>query len=439
MNPSAAPPRPFSLTSPAMIAVLHVATSPWRWSSRAAAVEHHRDVRLVASASIRASDRWDWRSYRRVLFLRGVDDDEIGHLPPGQVSVVGSGLTSSRGARRRIPPGRVRELLEVRARRVGTREIPRILYPGDDRQPAIVVRHHVQVPVLGDRRLLAVRRAVLAHVTRAQIRGHDLEVAGRDIPLRNRMALPRGLCWSGRAAEAKQSGLRASVRLDLQRRVVLPGDPQAPGQAHDAAGAVGTALLSCGFVLRGIPALSHLAPLGVQRDRVDHALGRRDHAVLPVFDDRRYPVASEVDRRRLSRRGRRTASPAAATGALGVERGCRPEEQKREEKKRNPQSTTSLAPRPQVKPSAGRVRLTIRTRYSPGTRDGRPPMCTLSPTFRVSRFTPACASCPVPPHSTAHRCETPWASGASICTNECGFRYTNWTIVPWSDTDLVVS
>lgn len=24
---------------------------------------------------------WDWRSHRRVLFLKGVDDDEIGHLP----------------------------------------------------------------------------------------------------------------------------------------------------------------------------------------------------------------------------------------------------------------------------------------------------------------------------------------------------------------------
>ena len=72
------------------------------------------------------------------------------------------------------------------------------------------------------------------------------------------------------------------------------------------------------------------------------------------------------------------------------------------------QSTTSLAPRPHEKPSAGRVRLTISTRYSPGTRDGRPLISTLSATFRVSRFTPACASWPVPPHSTAHRCETPW-------------------------------
>ena len=58
------------------------------------------------------------------------------------------------------------------------------------------------------------------------------------------------------AAEAKQSGLRASVGLDLQRRVVLPGNPQAPGQAHDAARAVRAALLSCGFVLRG----SQLSP-----------------------------------------------------------------------------------------------------------------------------------------------------------------------------------
>ena len=71
-----------------------------------------------------------------------------------------------------------------------------------------------------------------------------------------------GLGWSGRAAEAKQPRLRAGVGLDLQRRVVLPGDPQPPGQAHDAARAVGAALLARGFVLRRIPALPTFRPSG---------------------------------------------------------------------------------------------------------------------------------------------------------------------------------
>src|SRR4029450_1415959 len=111
----------------------------------------------------------------------------------------------------------------------------------------------------------------------------------------------------------------------------------------------------------------------------------------------------------------------AATAALRVE-GCGRHEQKERREKNNvfhgsapifispqslvlgqtknlvprpkdqDQSTTSLALRPQENPSAGRDRLTISTRYSPGTRDGRPLMPTLSPTFSESRLTPACAN-----------------------------------------------
>src|SRR3954462_8845177 len=103
------------------------------------------------------------------------------------------------------------------------------------------------------------------------------------------------------------------------------------------------------------------------------------------------------------------------------------------------QSTTSVAPRPHVKPSDGRVRLTISMRYSPGTRDGRPTITTLSPIFSESRLTPAPASCEVPPHSTAHRCVTPSAAGASTCKNECGLRYTNWTSLPLIFICLLVS
>src|SRR5688572_5267157 len=219
-----------------------------------------------------------------------------------------------------IPAARVGELLEIGARRIGAREVLRILDLADDRQPAVAVRQLVEIPVLGDGRLLTVGRAVLAHIARTQVRGDDLQIARRDVPLRDRMTLPRRLGGSGRVAETKQSRLRAGVCLHLQRRIVLPRDAQATGQTHDAARTVGAALLPCCFILRGIPAFSELAAFGAERNRVEDALVRRHHPVLPVLDDRRDPVAGEIDRCGLTRRWRRTTGPATAAAALRVER-----------------------------------------------------------------------------------------------------------------------
>ncbi len=136
------------------------------------------------------------------------------------------------------------------------------------------------------------------------------------------MSLPGRLGGSRRVAETKQPRLRARIGLHFQRRIVLPRDAQAPGQTHDAAGTVGATLLAGGFILRRIPALPHLPAFRGQRHRVEDALRGRDHPVLPVLDDWRHPVPSEIDWRCLLRADGRTAGTAAAA-ALRVEHGGR--------------------------------------------------------------------------------------------------------------------
>ena len=103
------------------------------------------------------------------------------------------------------------------------------------------------------------------------------------------------------------------------------------------------------------------------------------------------------------------------------------------------QSTASPARVPQLKPSLGRFRLTISTRYSFGTRDGRPTITTPSPTWSVSRVMPLLASCAVPLHSTAHRCDAPFSSGACTCTKEWGLRKANCTSFPSRRISRLVS
>src|SRR5687768_17105869 len=110
----------------------------------------------------------------------------------------------------------------------------------------------------------------------------------------------------------KQARLRPGVGLDFQRGVVLPGNAQPGWKPHDAARAVAAALLAGGFVLYRVPAIARLAAFRVQRQSAELALARRDHPELPVLDDRRDPVAGQIDRRRLLRTRRRRATAAAA-------------------------------------------------------------------------------------------------------------------------------
>src|SRR5580704_13532426 len=91
------------------------------------------------------------------------------------------------------------------------------------------------------------------------------DAAGRPKPLGGGIALQ---CWSAagslRRTKVEHASLRAGVSLDLQRVVVLPGDVQARGYAHQTSRAVSLALIARGFVLGRIPFLGHLLPCWIQ-------------------------------------------------------------------------------------------------------------------------------------------------------------------------------
>ena len=109
----------------------------------------------------------------------------------------------------------------------------------------------------------------------------------------------------------QQARLRSGIRFDLERVVVLPGDVQARGYAHQTSRAVSLALIAGGFVLGRIPFLSDLLACWIQGHSREIALGRRDHAEAPVFADDGNPVAGEIDGSdgfgRLGRPGRRSS------------------------------------------------------------------------------------------------------------------------------------
>src|SRR5439155_12965552 len=87
------------------------------------------------------------------------------------------------------------------------------------------------------------------------------------LPSRNRVALPAAVARGGLrgVAEMKQPRLRAGIRLDLQRLLVLPGDVHAAGDAHDIADAVRSTRVAVGGVLRGIPGVGRAPRGGVER------------------------------------------------------------------------------------------------------------------------------------------------------------------------------
>ena len=111
-------------------------------------------------------------------------------------------------------------------------------------------------------------------------------------------------------------------------------------------------------------------------------------------------------------RGRRRPAASAAAPAAAVAAPQQAHERERQPACTPDQSTASPERAPQLKPSSGRFRLTISSRNSPGTRDGRPTMTIWSPTCSVSRVMPWLPSWPVPLHSTAQRCCAPLSSGA---------------------------
>ena len=190
--------------------------------------------------------------------------------------------------------------------------------------------------MLGDRRALAVRDAVPAQVSRAQVGGlHGQRSAGTGsnasdevlvTPAGDSLEFPpcRGLtlpAWRRRLRrrrrEAEDPRLRPGVGVDPQRGVVLPRHVQPPRHAHDGGASERLALIAGRFVRRGIPPGGHLPPLRRQRHAGVIALRRSHHAKAPVFADEGDPISGEIDRRRGLRRRRRGAG-----GVLRL-RGCR--------------------------------------------------------------------------------------------------------------------
>ena len=232
-------------------------------------------------------------------------------------------------------------LLELHAADVRLREVLRILE--DVRHDEVIDAFVLQCgPVLREHRVRAVRHAVAAEiarphpgrqrpqrsVNRLHVRRPTAPSGARAVvlPLCDGVSLPRRLDIVSRCRASLRVGievhdarLRAGVRFDDERRVVLPEDVEASGQMHQPAGAICAALLGRCFVLRRIPGVGRAAPFGVDRHIEHVALRRRHHAPPPVVGDERHPVAGEIDRRRQARNRRRSLRRAAAP-ALRIQR-----------------------------------------------------------------------------------------------------------------------
>ena len=83
-------------------------------------------------------------------------------------------------------------------------------------------------------------------------------------------------------AELQPPRLLPGVGLDLQRRVVGPGDAHPARHAHDYRGAERLARVRR-LLLRRVPGVRHPAPFVVERQTGDVALARRDHSPVPVL------------------------------------------------------------------------------------------------------------------------------------------------------------
>ena len=129
------------------------------------------------------------------------------------------------------------------------------------------------VEVFGDRRVLAVGHAVLAQVSGAHVRRDDGQRPAWRCRRTAAAAAGRSHCAvespchvggpAGAAAGANRKSrvcVPASVS-SLQRGVVLPGDVNASGHAHDRGGAIRLALVAGGLVGGRIPGVDDLAAL----------------------------------------------------------------------------------------------------------------------------------------------------------------------------------
>src|SRR5205814_3352091 len=92
----------------------------------------------------------------------------------------------------------------------------------------------------------------------AWLRPRTAEHAGpaAELPRRHRFALPRRrrlAAVGGEHAESEDARLRAGLRLDPERRVVVPRDVDAAGDAHDRRRRIRAARFAIGLVALRIP------------------------------------------------------------------------------------------------------------------------------------------------------------------------------------------
>src|SRR6266550_6990013 len=229
--------------------------------------------------------------------------------------------------RRRVPPGRVRNLLEVRVHDERFYQVSRI---GDHRghhEPGVVrVRVRERIEVFLQERVAAVRHTVLLQISRTHSVGHHLEII-RFLPLfpcddqparwildrpalavtpipwfasaphRHRVPLPRRRFIRRRGpSETEEASLGPGIRIHTERAVVLPIDVQPPRHLQESGSTVRPACLTARLILDWIPGARDFATFGVERNLHVIALVRHDHTVTPLFGDLRHPVSGHIVR-----------------------------------------------------------------------------------------------------------------------------------------------
>ena len=191
----------------------------------------------------------------------------------------------------------------------GCSQIPRIVDDGRDDEHLAAVGSVATVEVFGDRRVRRctarrscadIRRACSSSRPSAILRPRRSAASAAAVPIARSSRPATSACPSALAAGPNRKSrvcVPASVST-LQRVVVLPGDVEPAGHAHDRGGTIRLALLAGCLVGGRIPGVDDLQRFLRDRDAAVVALGRRHHAVAPVFVDEGHPVAGEIDRRR---------------------------------------------------------------------------------------------------------------------------------------------
>ncbi len=242
-------------------------------------------------------------------------------------------------ARTRAELRSVRLALEVRGQHERQIQIGRVVHDGRENQPRVAVWFAGAIEEFREHGVGAVRYTVPPQIARLHPRRHHLQgpaecrgdngrVAASARRWREALALPDRLPTgegqplpARRAArrrrrlprrEVEQPDLVSVVDVYLQRAVVLPRDVQAHRQPHDARGAERAALFAGGDVFRRIPRVGRRRAVRVERHARVVAFGRRHHPEAPVLGNRRCPITSQIDRRRLFGRPRRLGGAAAS-------------------------------------------------------------------------------------------------------------------------------